>query len=432
MAGQKHPLPEKMLVEFAREVFIPLQKGQCVTTLWVAGGGKRFRTQYLLSQEHLLKGIFLDRFADTLFISIHPEELEEFSNIGYLELILARIREEMAKHHIPSYQPKSIGVLKTIHEYLHHLISMHKEIIFIVNNFELLLALEKTIFLNLESILAVNKQKIRFLLLAHSNVVEETVLHLMGNFKYAVLRNIIYVPLLTDQASDYLISDYESLYSLSLSPKVKSLLKQYFGGHPQLLKYSLGKIANSAKKTADVTQLKQDLESDYELRIAAREIWKSLNQKEQDIVYHVVQTGDLPQVHPEDMQYIVNTGLISKIDGRAKTFGQFFDQIVSSEKPHQSLSYKEENGEVYFGPLSCLDQFTPQEYGVLNFLVKNQNSVVSRDQIAEVLWNKESHEKYSDWAIDKVISVVRKKLQSMGFPPQKLQTLKKRGFKLSS
>jgi len=73
--------------------------------------------------------------------------------------------------------------------------------------------------------------------------------------------------------------------------------------------------------------------------------------------------------------------------------------------------------------------FSKSEFEVLDYLVKNSNSVVSREKIAEVMWKDLSFEKYSDWAIDKMISRIREKFEENSKKPQFLITLRSIGFK---
>ena len=57
------------------------------------------------------------------------------------------------------------------------------------------------------------------------------------------------------------------------------------------------------------------------------------------------------------------------------------------------------------------------------------NKLKSRDDIGDVLWGKESYEKYSDWAIDQIMSKIRKKLGLLG-TKTRIVTVRGRGYKL--
>jgi DNA-binding winged helix-turn-helix (wHTH) protein len=52
---------------------------------------------------------------------------------------------------------------------------------------------------------------------------------------------------------------------------------------------------------------------------------------------------------------------------------------------------------------------------------------VGRDDIAKAIWRGEWTEKYSDWAIDKLVSKLKKKLI---FSNYEILTIKNRGYQL--
>ncbi len=71
------------------------------------------------------------------------------------------------------------------------------------------------------------------------------------------------------------------------------------------------------------------------------------------------------------------------------------------------------------------DKLSPQELEVFQLLSDNANQTVTREDIAKVLWKDDYLEKYSDWAIDSVLSRIRKKL-----PEKTINTVKGKGFYL--
>lgn len=68
-----------------------------------------------------------------------------------------------------------------------------------------------------------------------------------------------------------------------------------------------------------------------------------------------------------------------------------------------------------------------QEILLIQRLTKDVNTPVSRDDIAQILWGKAWQNKYSDWAIDKAISRLRKNIAT---PQYRLITIKNLGYQL--
>ena len=73
-------------------------------------------------------------------------------------------------------------------------------------------------------------------------------------------------------------------------------------------------------------------------------------------------------------------------------------------------------------------QLTAQQKLIFDYFQAHPHQVVSRDEIAGVIWGKLAAEKYSDWAIDRSISNLKKKLSGT---PYQILTLRNRGYKIS-
>ena len=72
---------------------------------------------------------------------------------------------------------------------------------------------------------------------------------------------------------------------------------------------------------------------------------------------------------------------------------------------------------------------TSQEILLLDALINIEGNTLSRDDLAQKIWGLEWEDKYSDWAIDKLVSNLRKKLE-LNFYPKTLKTIKNKGFML--
>jgi hypothetical protein len=81
-------------------------------------------------------------------------------------------------------------------------------------------------------------------------------------------------------------------------------------------------------------------------------------------------------------------------------------------------------------PVNTLDSILNQtERRIFDYLQDHKNVLVIKEQIGDLLWGVKLEEKYSEWAIDQVMSRFRKKLRSAGIDPNNLQTIKGKGYK---
>ena len=70
---------------------------------------------------------------------------------------------------------------------------------------------------------------------------------------------------------------------------------------------------------------------------------------------------------------------------------------------------------------------TKEQAKILTLFLINSGSIVSRDEIAKEIWGINNWlDKYSDWAIDRLIFLARKKIT----PQFKIQTVRNRGYSL--
>lgn len=65
---------------------------------------------------------------------------------------------------------------------------------------------------------------------------------------------------------------------------------------------------------------------------------------------------------------------------------------------------------------------------VYNHITKNSGALVTKDEIAALVWDKIQQDDYSDWAIDQVISRLKKKLVTCNIDPTNLKTVKGKGY----
>lgn len=72
-----------------------------------------------------------------------------------------------------------------------------------------------------------------------------------------------------------------------------------------------------------------------------------------------------------------------------------------------------------------------QERKVLELLLGNRGSLVSYDQIAQMIWGNQAEEKFSLWSMAKLIQNLRRKLQERGIYKNLIITARKQGYLLA-
>lgn len=100
--------------------------------------------------------------------------------------------------------------------------------------------------------------------------------------------------------------------------------------------------------------------------------------------------------------------------------------------PENGLEINLKSGEISKDGKRLSSILSEGELKIVKFMI-NQNEkdeVTTREDIALQIWGDKYMDEYSDWAIDKAISRIRKKLQDSKRPYKYLITIKGKGFKL--
>ena len=425
-------LSEEYLAKIASAVLLPLKNGDCVSCMFAAGGGKNTLIQYFLTNDNIIQKIFGDQYKKTLFVYVDPNEVLDISSQAYLSLILTNLIRRMNEEKIEVTQVEN--PLMTVKKNLENLIDLGWSVVFVLNDFEFTVSLPISIFTNMESILSVDKSRIVYLFLSSINLLNENVLHNFHSLKYAITRKVRYFSLFNREETDRLVDQTSKKIKLKVSDTLRYTLHELCGGHPRLLKYSLHLIQEEYKEDLkDDNKLRSFLYTHPQLKIVCGDIWNFLSEKERETLNSIATTGTTSQTQEEELSYLVNLGLVKENSKKKyKVFGTLFEELIKKKLPQHTLTYNAETKKLYYDRRSCEDKFTLQEFKLLVYFITHEDTLITRDQVAEAMWGKSYVDKYSDWSIDKTVSILRKKLDALGFPSEHLVTLKKRGFSFSN
>ena len=117
--------------------------------------------------------------------------------------------------------------------------------------------------------------------------------------------------------------------------------------------------------------------------------------------------------------------IVPKLKKELEFDKELFEKLTTSHS--RKLVKKFEFSRTDFLSIKLLSDPTAQEIKLIKLFKSKQNEPVSRDEIAETLWEKGWEDKYSDWAIDKLISRLRKKIVSSRY---RIITIKNMGYQL--
>lgn len=116
--------------------------------------------------------------------------------------------------------------------------------------------------------------------------------------------------------------------------------------------------------------------------------------------------------------------ILKYLNEEIKSNKESIDKLITTHA--KELIFKKNDNSINYKSIKLIKSPTAQEINLLNTLLKIDGPI-SRDNIAQILWGKNWNSKYSDWAIDKTISRLRKKIIGNEI---KILTIKNFGYQL--
>lgn len=370
-------------------------RGESATVEFVAGAGRKKTLTYLVENS---ASFGFEKLGKYKIVYIDFDDLTSSSEEAYFKMIL-----------------QELGGSVSVKDSILKLLKQNYQIIIILGRFDDL-PFSALFFNNLKSIWDLDKKKIHFIFPVNKDIFSQEILAKFGKLKEVIVQNRIYYPLFSLEDSLFSLKRREKKYGYQLTSRQENEILSLSGGHPLLLKICLKQTDKNA-----------DLSESLAVKVIMADIWNSLSEDEAGVLKNICLGGVEKDLLPERL---VNLGLVKFENNKEVVFSSLFEEYVKKQKIKTGkFSFTPDSGELLFGNYSLREKFSLSEYRLLSILIKNANKVYSRDDIADILWGKESFEKYSDWAIDKVIFFLRRKIKAIGVDSQKIQSIRNRGYR---
>lgn len=229
--------------------------------------------------------------------------------------------------------------------------------------------------------------------------------------------NVFQYPLY--ETSDVLafIALLEKEWGLKIDQKMKDGIVDTCGGHFWLVKEAVRQI--TATGTWDP--------EDEAMLFRLRSIYHQLLPSEQNVLKKLVAgKSDFSLEERLSLDYLQRMRVVH---ARQVTIGMFTHYILKYEEKPAGFTIV--NNVVFLNTVPVDKFFSRKERRVLKVLIEHEGVVVSRNDIASVLWPADTEAQYSDWAIDQIISRVRKRLSELYISPETLAVVRGKGYLLN-
>lgn len=202
------------------------------------------------------------------------------------------------------------------------------------------------------------------------------------------------------QDSYVVIENYEERWRRKISKPQKDKIVKLSGGNPGLIKALFLQIIENPKwENPDLL--------DERLFYRLQEIVKDLPQS----YFHMLTSSPKTRNDKLIQALLARYGYLVKSDGSYKVFTPLLDEFLrkyADKIPHQKT-------EQTYSIDQELLELSKSQRAVLSYLKGKPGELVTRDSLAQLLWGDNWADRYSDWAIDQLLSVLRERLDKFHF-----------------
>lgn len=215
-------------------------------------------------------------------------------------------------------------------------------------------------------------------------------------------------------------SAYIKRFGLRISEELEDELIRLVGGYVQYLQLALIVLNDPENSINKPRELFDFLNEDERILLQSEELWDGLNEEEKDIMVRVFKGEALSGKDLKNGKYLVESGFLIKEKADFKVFSPLFENFLKNKISSSPVKEKE-------GIPNKLE-LSKKEHLLFSYLKDNLDTICEREAIIEAVWPEEEALGVSDWAIDRLVARLRKKIKLEG--EFEIVTVKTRGFKL--
>ncbi len=236
------------------------------------------------------------------------------------------------------------------------------------------------------------------------------------------LQNVYITPLFDEKTGEYFLNYLVRKWNVQMSRSLQKDMLYLTSRHFLLLKQAVRYVRDTQVKFLE-SPLQQDM-----MRIKLKSIYDSLLPTEQSVLSKIIAgANDFSPDETASIDFLKKTRWIESAGNRLHLTIPLLAQYIASL--HISTKRIESHGGRLMIGATPIDTFwSAQEKSVLLLLVEHTGQTVARDAIAKALWGENWGETYSDWAIDQLMSRIRRKCVELDLPRSTVQAIKGKGF----
>lgn len=358
---------DKQIAGFYAPLFLEgVSYGESQLNIWVAGAGKTV----------IIPDIISIKSPNIKFVFYSCDKTENATAKEILVNIGASLK-------LSENELKSNRLLSIISDKCNKIALIHnKSVVFVGNKYENLTEKELAKLLNfISQIVSTNKRKIHSIINCIDKPLIEKLLSKNPSI-FTIANRIKFMPVI----SGSILENYIKEKSLNFGKKIPE-----------------EKINEVINTTGGILFLTKEIIRSYpesgELDVKFKSVWNQLPKAYQDSI-----KSQIP--NPKFKNELAKLGILN--------LNIFNQKNLLTEK----------------NPLKFVNEILEgKDKKIFSTFINSKNKLISKDQIAEIIWGENYDEFYSDWTIDQTVSRFRKKIEKLGITPEALTTIKGKGYK---
>ena len=230
----------------------------------------------------------------------------------------------------------------------------------------------------------------------------------------SVFSHEIFLQPANDTDSEIIFETLKKKYNLTFDKKIHDTIISLCKGHVQYLQLSLIILSEHKRaKHLNANAVSELIKKDERVLLQTEEIVASLKEIEKETLYKILSDKNIDAETRNKARYIWNIGIVKKKGNTWELFCPLFSEYIQGK-----ILDGIKNGEYFL---------TKKENMLFNLLKKYENQICERDAIIETVWHEFNEIGVSDWAVDRLVARLRKKLD-LSKSKYKINTIRTRGF----
>ena len=212
-------------------------------------------------------------------------------------------------------------------------------------------------------------------------------------------------------------------WEMKLISKVKIEILDICGSNFLFIKSVLWYLRDHPRASAAEATQTTEMQFNLELQ------WQGFSPDERQVLDLIILKQPLNQEVPQAaLKYLELTGFIEKQTATYRLTVPILEKFRLQALNQNVLLKLNGNREITLNGVAVDTHFSRRQRRVLVYFLEHPGIIISRDTVGGCIWGDMVAEKYSDWAIDSLISRLKLHLRQLGIAGSVLETKKGKGF----